>query len=276
MKAYRRIRLALSLSAALFVSGCAEKKEPVKEVKPQAAPAKAVEPSRDKELASIRDSIAARERDAEKLRDTIQDLDIRLRETERRLGKTETQLNQLRAQFRDQRAVTAATAIKLKAEPAPTAAVQNASTGGISVFSPPDPRLTDFITPPDAQNNDYFPFRITSLRGSKAVIGRHKSTRLVETVERVRDPVGNLVPRWREEEVDIEEHTFTVTFDVANLTKSDKALYASAGQVPLRVDIPAGHTVTGLMLQSSLGAQLMIENGGIVRRFDIDYASGNP
>ena len=58
-----------------------------------------------------------------------------------------------------------------------------------------------------------------------------------------------------------------------NLTKSDKELYVSAGQLPLRVTVKPGETMKGLTLSGSLGAKLTLESGSLTRSYAIEYSA---
>lgn len=279
-----RLLSSVLATAILMAGGCARKADTT-EADLEQQKARTTEVVSD--VSQLRDRIVAKEYATDKLESTVQDLEIRLRETERRLARAEAEVNQLREQLKEQArtAARAASTTPSKSsqviKPKPSSVVQQdaaeepAATGGptISVYAAPDQRLADFIATPPAENQDMFPFRVSAVTGTTSVIGTHKSTRLVETTEKYRDHVGNLVPRWREEQIEVQEYEYKASFDVENLTKSDKELYVSAGQLPLRVTVKPGETMKGLTLSGSLGAKLTLESGSLTRSYAIEYSA---
>ncbi|MFH0909530.1 MAG: hypothetical protein V1929_12290 [bacterium] len=151
-----------------------------------------------------------------------------------------------------------------------TTAPAPAYTAPISVYSQPDPAVSDFIQPPAGTNNDLFPVSVSDVRGVKVVSGSYTTTQTVPTDDTYVDDFGEKQNRTRIEEVTMPEHDYRVSYTVQNLTRTPKLLAVGAGRKTKPVTLQPGETLTDVV-DSALGADLTVRIGGTVRRYPAGY-----
>ena len=118
---------------------------------------------------------------------------------------------------------------------------------------------------------DPFPIRITDVRGGQVVTGRHTSTRMVETGRTYIDEFGQTAQKLAEEEVEVNEYGYEVTFSAENVSDQPCSFRCNAGLSEIVVSLQPGETAQDLAINAALGGELTVQAGGYTRRYAVTY-----
>lgn len=152
-----------------------------------------------------------------------------------------------------------------------TSALEKGFYTPVSVYTPPNPALADFIEPPVDPKADLFPVAITDARSEKIVTGTHETTQIVQSGETYEDEFGNIVPRFKEQDVALQEYDYQIRFAARNLTRTPKDITAGAGRDSTVITLQPGESQTNLTIAAAFGADLTVRSRGEVRRFEVNY-----
>lgn len=141
----------------------------------------------------------------------------------------------------------------------------------ISIYNAGDNRIADFLVTPTGDNPDLFPVRVSGITGRRVATGTHPTTRLVETNEIYKDDFGRERKRMKEVTETVSEYAYEVAFAVENLTRTEKVLSISAGEVMRMLTLQPGERRADLTIRSVQGASLRVEAGAEFKRYAIPY-----
>ena len=157
--------------------------------------------------------------------------------------------------------------------PAPSRAVMKYQNKPplISVYSSPDARAADFIVSPAGTNPDLFPVAVRSVTGRRIATGTHPTTKLVETDEVYKDDFGRDRKRTKEVTEQVPEYAYEVTFNLENLTRTEKVVSCTAGAATRMLTLSPGEKRSDIVVRSEVGASLRIEIGQDFKRYAVSY-----
>lgn len=200
------------------------------------------------------------------------------KDIQRSIRIQQEQIDDLRALLDKKEEAAAAVAEPAPVAPEEAARVQSRSSAlekgfytPVSVYTPPNPALADFLEPPTDPKADLFPVAISEVRSEKIVTGTHETTQIVQSGETYEDEFGNIVPRFKEQDVALQEYDYQIRFSARNLTRTPKDITAGAGRDSTVISLQPGESQTNLTIAAAFGADLTVRSRGEVRRFDVIY-----
>lgn len=160
------------------------------------------------------------------------------------------------------------------AEPAVVPAPAPPAAPAISVFQGGDAGASDFTIVTTGDDGPPFPLAVENVRARSVVVGKHKTTRVVETDVLVKDSFGREVPLRTKEDIERDEYDTVVEFRVSNLDDRPAHVVCRAGREELAFEVAPGASLDQ-RVGTHVGASLQVRANGVTRSFEVPY-SKNP
>jgi hypothetical protein len=145
----------------------------------------------------------------------------------------------------------------------------------ISEYRPTPPSRDEFLDPPEGPDADLFPVAVEAVRGATQVVGTHMSTRMVETGETIKDAFGQEKPVMRQEQYEVEDYAYRVTFQIHNRTRSPQEVRYQCGQESRTVRLAPGES-QACTVGALVGAPLRLQIGNAIRQFPVTQSPQPP